>query len=173
MEPRTTYEYLTRARARLLDWARPLSAEQHARAFEIGRGTLASTLTHILISEWYYIRRIRRDDVPAYEQWPIKDEHPPAFAAIESAWADQASLTRETIAAVRDWNERLDYPITNDDGRREIVSPTLDDVFTQLVLHEVHHRSHAMNILRRLGVPAMDLDYNTLMYPRRPAGSSV
>jgi uncharacterized damage-inducible protein DinB len=43
------------------------------------------------------------------------------------------------------------------------------DIFTQLVLHEVHHRAQAMNMLRQLGIAAEDIDYNTLMYRRRAA----
>jgi uncharacterized damage-inducible protein DinB len=35
------------------------------------------------------------------------------------------------------------------------------------VLHEVHHRAQAMNILRQLGVKLADIDYNAMMYTRR------
>lgn len=170
MDPVNAYDYLVLARAKLLDLARPLAHEPWTRSFAIGPGSLARVLTHVLISEWYYVRRMRRDDVPPYDQWTIKDEHPLGFAALEPAWADQARLTRQTLAGVRDWSDRLEYTITNDEtGKREIVTPTLGDVATQLVLHEVHHRAQAMNMLRQLGIPAMDLDYNSMMYPRRPA----
>jgi uncharacterized damage-inducible protein DinB len=48
------------------------------------------------------------------------------------------------------------------------------DIFTQLALHEVHHRAQALNILRRLGVTfAEDLDYNALMYKRREAAPAA
>ena len=56
MQPLKTYEYLSLARQRIFDWMRQLTAEQYTHHFPIGRcGTLASTLTHIQISEWYYI----------------------------------------------------------------------------------------------------------------------
>ena len=55
-----------------------------------------------------------------------------------------------------------------DTGQRELINASPSDIFTQLALHEVHHRAQAMNILRRLGAKAEDLDYNTLMYTRRP-----
>ncbi len=50
MEPLRTYDYLTLARQRIFERVRPLSAEQHAREFPIGRGTLGRTMTHIMIS---------------------------------------------------------------------------------------------------------------------------
>jgi uncharacterized damage-inducible protein DinB len=51
-----------------------------------------------------------------------------------------------------------------------IVTASPADQFTQLVLHEVHHRAQAVNILRHLGVESLgDLDFNALMFPRRDA----
>ena len=148
---------------------RPLSAEQHAREFPIGRGTLARTLTHMVISEWYYVQRMNQRPVPPYEQWPIREESPPAFAGLESAWNEQAERTRAALRAARDWSAEFEYQVTSDDGRPEVVTASASDIFTQLVLHEVHHRAQAMNILRHLGVTAEDIDFNTLMYKRRPA----
>ena len=171
MEQLKTYDYLTLARQRILEWVRPLSAEQHAREFPIGRGTLGRTLTHIMISEWYYVQRILGRDVPPYEQWPIQDENPPPFASLEAAWMEQADHTRAALSAVRDWSVDLEYHVTGDDGRSEIVTASAADLFTQLVLHEVHHRAQAMNMLRHLGVAAEDLDFNTFMFMRREASS--
>ncbi len=169
INPIRTYDYLCLARGRLLGWVRPLSAEQYAQAFPIGPGSLARTLTHIMICEWYYVRRIERLPVPPYDQWPIQDEHPPAFADLEARWTAQAATTREMIAATEDWGTTLEYPITEDDGRAVIVTASAGDIFTQLVLHEVHHRAQAMNMLRHLGIASQDLDFNTLMYNRSAA----
>jgi uncharacterized damage-inducible protein DinB len=169
MEPLRIYEYLTLARKRILDGVRSLSPEQYERPFTIGRGTLARTLTHIMASEWYYVERMGGRAVPPYEQWPIREEEAPAFPALEAAWAKQAERTRAAVAAVRDWEAPIGYRITNDEGRPEIMSPSAADIFTQLAFHEVHHRAQVMNILRQLGITAEDLDFNTLMYPRRPA----
>ena len=70
---------------------------------------------------------------------------------------------------MRDWDEPIVYRVTRDDGRRIIVTATAADIFTQLALHEVHHRAQVMNILTRLGVGVGDIDYNLLMYQRREA----
>ncbi|MCZ6653336.1 MAG: DinB family protein [Planctomycetota bacterium] len=161
MEPLKTYDYLTLARQRIFERVRPLDAEQYAHEFPIGHETLGRTLTHIMISEWYYVQRIRGRDVPPYKQWPIQEENPPPFAAIEAAWIEQADHTRAALSAVRDWSVDLKYRVTGDDDRPEIVAASAADIFTQLVLHEVHHRAQAMNMLRHLGVAVEDLDFNT------------
>jgi len=163
------YEYLAIARERVLQWIRPLSIDEYEREFPIGLNTLARTLTHILASEWYYVRRMAREEVPPYEQWPLRDEAPPAFEALERAWSDQARITKSVVTTMRDWESELEYRITDDAGQRVIVVASPSDIFAQLVLHEVHHRAQAMNMLRRLGVAAEDLDFNALMYKRRPA----
>lgn len=169
MHPLRIYEYLTLARRKILDWTRPLTPDQHTRPFPIGRGSLAGTLTHIMISEWYYVERMRAHAVPPYDQWPMQDEKPPPFAALEAAWIEQAARTKSALIAVRDWDAPLEYRITNDDGKPEIITASAADIFTQLALHEVHHRAQAMNILRQLGIKAEDIDFNTLMYKRRAA----
>ncbi len=167
MNPLKTYDYVTLARGRIFDWTRPLTAEQYTREFPIGRGTLARTLTHIMTCEWYYMQRMQRADVPPYDQWPIQEEKPPSFAALEAAWTEEAARTRAALTAARDWNADIEYRVTNDDGRPEIITASAADIFTQLVLHEVHHRAQAMNMLRHLGITAEDIDFSALMYKRR------
>ncbi len=169
MEPLRTYDYLQLARRRVFDWVRPLSPEDYARLFRIGLGTLGRTLTHIMISEWYYVQRMQGHAVPPDDQWPIQDHRPPPFAAIEAAWVEQAGQTRAALGAVRDWKAPLEYQVTADGGLPMIVIASPADLFTQLALHEVHHRAQAMNMLRHLGVAAEDIDFNALMYKRRPA----
>mgnify|MGYP003453290238 CR=1 FL=1 len=49
-------------------------------------------------------------------------------------------------------------------SRQELV---LYDLFTQLALHEMHHRAQIMAMLRESGAAILeDLDYNALMYQR-------
>ena len=169
VQPLKTYDYLVLARQRILDKVRMLSPEQYAQPMEIGHGTLGRTLTHILASEWYYVQRLLRRDVPPYEQWAIRWEEPPPFATLEAAWVKQADETRGAIESVRDWLEPIEYRVTTDDGRRLIVTASAVDIITQLALHEVHHRAQVMNMLNRFGVGVGDIDYNLLMYQRRDA----
>jgi uncharacterized damage-inducible protein DinB len=166
MNPLRVYEYLCRARKRVFDWVRPLSEEQYSRSFPIGLGSIGRTLTHVAICEWMYVRRIEGSDVPAYEQFPFQDEQPPPFLVLEEFWNQQADRTRLVLNAIRDWNATLEYNVERD-GKRTLVTASPGDIFTQIALHEVHHRAQAMNMLRQLGIAAEDIDYNALMYQRR------
>ncbi|RJP36027.1 MAG: DUF664 domain-containing protein [Phycisphaerales bacterium] len=169
IEPTKAYDYLILARDRLFEWVRPLSPAEYTREFPFGRRSIARTLTHILASEWYYVHRIGGHAVPEYAQWPIREEEAPVFAGLVKAWAEQAERTRAAIAAVRDWKAEIEYRVTDDDGRPMLVTATRGDVFTQLVLHKVHHRAQAMSTLRHLGIAAADLDFNALTFRRRRA----
>ena len=167
MEPLKIYDYLVLARAKVFDWVRPLSADDYARPFPIGLGSLGRTLTHIMICEFAYALRIEGREVPPYEQFQFQDETPPPFAVLEPAWTKQAGHTRTVLESVRDWSKEFNYrPMWND---RQIVTASAADIFTQMALHEVHHRAQAMNMLRQLGVTLEDIDFNALMLKRREA----
>ncbi|MHC5113083.1 MAG: DinB family protein [Planctomycetota bacterium] len=173
MDPLKIYDYLETTRGRVFDRVRSLSEEQYGREFPIGLGSLARILTHIMISEYYYVERIMEREVPPYDQWPIHDEAPPAFAELEAAWKAQSAATRAALGTERDWDAEIEYRVDPDDtdpddAVPQIVTTSVGDLFTQLMLHETHHRSQAMNILRHLGTPADDLDYNSF-FARRAA----
>ncbi len=170
MEPLRVYDYLTLTRFRIFQTVRTLREDQYMQEFPIGPGTIGRILTHIMISEWYYVQRIQGRDVPPYEEWPIKDETPPAFSVLERAWSEQATQTRQALTDIHNWESPLDYTVTQDDGHQVIVTASPRDQFTQLILHEIHHRAQALNILRRLGVDGPgDLDFNALMFGRKEA----
>ncbi len=166
MEPLRTYDYLVLARKRVFEWARPLSADQYGRGFAMGLGSVGKTLTHIMSSEWYYVRRMMKLEVPPQSHWPIRDEQPPEFTALEAAWLEQVGRTRAAIEGMRDWKAEIEYRVEADEGPR-IITASAADIFTQLVLHEVHHRAQVLNMLRQLGVKVEDVDFNALMYRRR------
>ena len=167
--PLHTYDYLTRARQRVFDGVRPLAPSDYTRTFPIGLGSLARTLTHIMTSEWYYLQRMLGREVPPDDQWPIREDAPPPFAILESAWGEQARSTRAALSTVRDWDAPIEYRVTPDDGRPVIVTCTGAGLFTQLAFHEVHHRAQALNMLRHLGATIEgDLDFNAMMFDRRP-----
>ena len=174
MYPLKIYDYLIITRERVFDAVRPLAPEQCHRRFNIGLKTIASTLTHLMTSEWYYIERLEGRSVPPYQQWPIHYEKPPEkFETIEQIWRTQWTHIRAVIARERDWSRTITWLSFPDDTRgnkRFHITCTAGDIFTQLALHEAHHRSQIMAMLRESGAPALeDLDYNALMYDRREA----
>jgi uncharacterized damage-inducible protein DinB len=169
MDAPRTYDYLLKSRERVFAAVRPLTPEQYARPFPFGLKTIGTTLTHIMISEWYYIERIAGRTVPPYEEWTVKEETPPVLDALEPTWREQGSRVRGVIAAERDWARRITWLSFPDErGRRFNITASAGDFFTQLVLHEVHHRSQVMVMLRELGRPLEDLDFNALMFERQP-----
>ena len=168
MDPLKIYDYLALSRQRIFDAVRPLSAEQYSQPFPIGLETLGRTLTHIMICEWTYVLRIERRPVPPYEQFPFQDESPPPFATLEPAWTEQAGRTRAVLQSLRDWDEEIEYQAMWGNPP-PIVTASAADIFTQLALHEVHHRAQLMNMLRHLNVALEDIDFNALMFKRRQA----
>lgn len=175
MDPARIYGDLEMSRARVLDAARVLSDAQFRRPFGFGLGSLASTLTHIAISEWYYVERMEGRDVPPYSEWPVQYERPPEFAALEQMWRTQAPRTRACLAGERDWSRRIEWiSRRNEAGKRYHVTTTAADMATQLMLHEVHHRAQALAMLRQMGDGAPiveDIDFNSMMYTLRPVVS--
>ncbi len=170
MDPQITYTYLVRARECVFDRVRPLSTSQYSRELPIGVKSIASTLAHIMISEWYYLQRLRGAAVPEYAAWPIKYESPPSFDVIERTWRAQAADVHAYIASEQDWARAIAWVSFPDDaGRRANLRTTAGGLLTQLVLHEVHHRAHLMSMIRLLGEgvpPLEDLDFNAMMFER-------
>jgi uncharacterized damage-inducible protein DinB len=170
MDPNRIYEYLTRSRRPVFDAIQSLTPGQYLHPFTFGLLTIGSTITHIMISEWYYVERLVGRPVAPYQEWPIKYETPPTFEIVAAGWIKQAETTRGAIAAERDWARKISYEVTSPDpGTKRIhVMATAGDIVTQLALHEVHHRAQVMAMIRELGVrPVEDIDYNAMMYERR------
>jgi len=175
MNPVATYEYLGKTRAKVLDAARLLPEGLYRRSFPFGLSTIASTLTHIMISEGYYADRLEGREVPPYDQWPIKYESPPALGVVEELWRAQTQRVRGIVAAERDWSRPVAWvSFPDEQGRRSRIATNSGGLFTQLALHEVHHRAQVMAMLKLLGseLPAgaavEDLDFNAWMFERAP-----
>ena len=169
MEPLRIYEYLVMTRERVFAAVRALKPQQYEREFRIGLGSIGVTLTHLMISEWYYIERLRGRSVPPYEQWPIKQEHPPTFEIIQRTWQAQAEQVRDVIAAEQDWRRPitwLSFPDESRGHRRFDIHCSSGDLFTQLALHEMHHRAQVLAMLREFAVSLGDIDFNELMFER-------
>lgn len=166
MDPLTIYDYLVLARQRIFDAVRPLGDDDYLRQFPIGLGSLARTLTHIMICEYTYVLRIEGKPVPPYEQFLYQDEKPPPFDRLEAAWTEQASRTKVALSAVRDWNAQIEFRAMWGNPP-PIVTASAAGLFTTLSLHEVHHRAQALNMLRQLGATLEDIGYSALMFRRR------
>jgi uncharacterized damage-inducible protein DinB len=171
MDHMRLYEYVATSRAKVLDAVRPMSEELYNRSFPFGINTLARTITHIMVTEWYYVERMLSREVPPQSAWAIHDERPPTFVVLDAAWREQMTKTRASLASITDWNATLRYEVERDDGTRLRVTTTTSDIFTQFMFHEVHHRAQAMAMLRQVGVVVQDLDYSGFAYGREVVAS--
>ena len=168
MNPTRMYDYLTQARANLFDWIEPLTPEQYTQEHPIGLGSLARTLHHTKAAERSYMERVRGITEPLAPQAPkdnpeISTAEAMPFALLKADWIEQAAQTRADLAAVKDWVTPRVYTTTWEDSPF-YYRASLADIFSQIITHEVHHRTQALHMLRRLSINTEDIDYNALMW---------
>ncbi len=168
LNPADLYEYLVKARAKLLAWVRPLTYEQYTREFPLGLKTLRNTFVEMPGAEWNYNRRLRGENVPPRADHPFNRFYETEFAPLERAWQEQVEETRRTLRETTDWNKRIEYtPMLRGELQPNVrVRTTTGGIAAQLLFHEIHHRAQAMAMLRQLGIPAENLDYGILMFER-------
>ncbi len=173
MQPHVTmYDYLTKARGRLFDWIRPLSQEQYTREFPYALKTIRATVLEMARAEWAYGRRIRNLPV-MFGEAPFTAENMPTFMEAEAGWRKLEPETRALLAGITNWDAPVEYRFAPPNAPAVRIRATIGGLVSQLILHEVHHRSQAMSMLKQLGVPAQNLDYGQLMFSRQeePAAS--
>lgn len=162
--PAQLYEYLVKAREKLLDWVGPLTLPQYTQEFPFGLKTLRNTLVEMPQAEWTYVHRLRGEDVPPWDERPFARFYQTEFAPLGRAWRAQAAETRATLRGISDWARPIEYVARSADEPPVKIRATAGDIAAQLLFHEIHHRAQAMAMLRQLGIPAQDLDYSFLMF---------
>jgi uncharacterized damage-inducible protein DinB len=130
------------ATSTMLDVSRDLSDEQLDRSYDIGLGSLRATFGHIIVNVDFWTRLMTGD--------PIEYEE----------------LTRASIADLIQHHDRT-YAAFAALARRLRDEQCLDDIFLDhyevnksfggtilhVVLHNAEHRTEAVHILQRLGLP--------------------
>jgi uncharacterized damage-inducible protein DinB len=130
------------ATSTMLDVSRDLSDEQLDRSYDIGLGSLRATFGHIIVNVDFWTRLMTGD--------PIEYEE----------------LTRASIANLIQHHDRT-YAAFAALARRLRDEQCLDDIFLDhyevnksfggtilhVVLHNAEHRTEAVHILQRLGLP--------------------
>jgi uncharacterized damage-inducible protein DinB len=168
MDPLRLHDYLVTARTRLFEWIRPLDQPLYTAEHPIGLGSIARTLHHVKAAEWMYMQRVRGRtetlDAPSVENDPeVSTADAMPFEALEPAWTEQSRQIRADLASVSGWDTRRAYT-TMWEGRPYAYRASASDIFSQLVLHEVHHRAQVLHMLRRTGVATEEIDFNALMW---------
>ncbi len=160
------FDYLVKARGKLLEWVRAQPASVYTQAFPIGLGSIRATLVHVAAAEWGYTQRITGRDYGPGDN-PFTVEQLPGFEAFAAAWDAQRPVTRAALANLGDPGRRMEYV------SRALTPPmrtrtTAGGIAGQLLFHEVHHRAQVMAMLRQVGIKAENLDYSVLVIERIP-----
>ncbi|MBI1826835.1 MAG: DinB family protein [Planctomycetes bacterium] len=154
-------KYSDWANAALLDAAKPLNATQLDTIFDIGMGTIRKSFNHIISGENVWLQRCKGH---AETKWPPANE--PITVAELRMRANQTIEDRTAFfRGLKDTD--LDKRITYRDSLGGLFTATLREMLIQLLIHSIHHRAQAVNILRRLGLPAPEVDF--MMSVRVPA----
>lgn len=158
---RALLRYSDWANGQLVQTAATLRPELLDQTLDIGMGTLRRTLLHILAGESVWLARWRGErETP----WPDEQER-----------TDPAEIGRRMgdTSAVRDqFLSSMDVGSTGRmvayrDSKGSLFSATLAEMMIQMCMHSTHHRSQAVNMIRRLGGKPPELDF--MMWVRRPA----
>ncbi|HLJ61535.1 MAG TPA: DinB family protein [bacterium] len=166
----TYFDYLVRARARLLEWVRQASPQAYTQAFPVGRGSIRATLLHVAGAEWGYVEALRKSEVVAQEirqNNPFTLERLPDLEPLVAAWDRQRSSTRAALADLGD-PDRPTAMVARDMTPPMRFQLTAGGIAGQILFHEIHHRAQIMTMLRQAGVAAENLDYSVLMVERIP-----
>lgn len=158
---RQILKYGSWAMTRLLDGAGGLTDAALDQPFDMGVGSLRVTLLHIYNGELVWLGRWKGErDTP----WPSEDERV-SVAALRERFAANDVAREAFLKSLAP--DDLDGTITYRDSRGSLFDATLRDMLIQGILHSHHHRAQAANMLRRVGGPAIDLDY--MYHVRTPA----
>jgi uncharacterized damage-inducible protein DinB len=125
------------------------------RPFEMGLGTLRATLLHIRFGEQWWL-----------ENWTLGPGRPFPELGDQTPVAQAAGLFDQTV---RERDRFLDGLSDADLSRAVAVEPRpgvvrrfpLGVTLLQTCHHGVHHRAQAVNMLRRVGGPRLEMDYMT------------
>jgi uncharacterized damage-inducible protein DinB len=164
--PSGVYDYLAKARAKLLDWVRPLTMEQYTQEFSFGKKSIRDTLVEIPLAEWLYGKRLVGEPPPPREEQPFVKYYKTEFAPLEDAWRELADRTRRLLSDERDWGRPVEYVFRPMNRPAIQIRTTAGGLATQMICHEVHHRAQVMAMLRQFGIAAENLDYTALMVQR-------
>lgn len=130
------------ATAGVIDACSPLARDQFHHPFEMGPGSLAATITHILGST---------------RAWGDMLAGTPQRERLESGGERSADELRSLLDEIADEFEAavhahpLDEPVTGERGGRSYTF-TRGAVMTHVTTHGMHHRAQCLNMLRQLGV---------------------
>ncbi|MBX3394148.1 MAG: DinB family protein [Phycisphaerae bacterium] len=156
------FRYSDWANGQLIMAAAPLSDDKLDTPVEMGPGSLRRTLMHLWAGEHVWLQRWQRRTETA---WPDEAERL-SPKEIGERLSKVSGIRAAFIDSVKP--ESLGREITYRDSKGDLFTATLSDMLIQGILHSVHHRAQAVNMIRRAGGISVDLDY--MYWIRKPTG---
>lgn len=141
------------ANEQLVRAADPLTGEQLDRPFDMGVGSLRRTLLHIYVGEAVWLQRWMGK---AETKW--HDETEKASPADIGGRLRKNAVERDAFLRTVSASD-LDRVVRYRDSKGRLFDASLHDMILQMVMHSAHHRAQAVNMLRRVGGTAPELDY--------------
>ncbi|MCE2654211.1 MAG: DinB family protein [Planctomycetaceae bacterium] len=157
---RSMFSYSDWANGMVLSACASLSDAQLDEAVNMGPGTLRRIVTHTYNGEFVWLARWKGQVETA---WPSEKVATPVGAlatAFEVLRAD-----RERWLAGLD-GAALEREQTYRDSRGSLYRAKLGDMLLQGLVHSIHHRAQAVNAIKRVGGPVLEVDY--MMRLREP-----
>ncbi|MEW6249577.1 MAG: DinB family protein [Planctomycetota bacterium] len=154
---RAYYRYSDWARRRVYAAATPLADAPLDRPFEMGRGTLRATLSHMRDAEHWWL-----------QNWTCGPGQPFPTAAERVSVAGLTRLFDETVAQRSDLlaglgAADLQKPVSAEPRPGLRLTFPLGVTMLQLCMHGTHHRAQALNMLRHVGGDVPGLDYVVML----------
>lgn len=163
MNPETAQAFLRYSEwvnDQLLRAAAGLNDEKLDQSFDMGRGSLRKTLMHLWAGESVWLARwMGKTETP----WPdeeLKATIPNIDERFKDVYSDRAAFVKMLKDA--DFSRVINYR----DSKGSLYKATLGDMLMQGIVHSIHHRAQAVNMLRRLGATAPEVDY--MYWVRKP-----
>ena len=165
---RRLHQHRLWANARLRQAATTLTDDQLRQRFNIGRGSLFDTLTHLYAAEFIWLEAL------------LGKPNPPApntirFDSLEGLFVAWNALDRRWQRFLNELTEtRLDLPVhktsTSGPTAGQPATTTAADALLHVATHAQYTTAQAVNILRQLGVPTDRLpDTQLITFARQQA----
>lgn len=137
---------------RLRASARKLSPAQLDQAFDIGQGSLMKTLTHLHAAEAVWVlalQGVAQTPSPFHFRFD-------SLTQLESAWDESEHAWTALLASLTEGD--LNRPITKTASLSgETFTTPMLDILLHVCTHAQYTTAQAVNMMRRLGVPADQL----------------
>lgn len=161
---RRLHQHRAWVNAGLLAAAAPLSEAQLRRPFEIGQGSIWSSLLHMCAAEWVWLETLHGDESPTFPgdvagRLPGNQAGEGALASLEelkNRWLTNEARWMEYLATLTP--EQLDeivYKVSTSTGAGQRWPARRGDILLHVCLHAQYTAAQVVNMLRHSGVSSL------------------